>query len=329
MNKYLSYLFILIAISFNTLSFGQNTILKSKSKSFLNKFWFEFQTTQSYRNNDFYIKSFNNYYLSDFTSRLGLKAYSSNGFVIEPYIKSSLINDFLNNIWNDVDWHNNYVIGLGCRFRQSLKSIDWISNSLRANEFNIDLIGEKLLIGYLKKNQFYVGHRPHDDLKIGIQYWFDLGTLVRNDYLVGYDKFLYYCWIESSGGFFYNKNNFYVKSLHNFYLLTLNNKIGIQIPIYQLRIKPYIKQELCRDFGNQDWNHLEWLNYLHYGIGLRINYVPKEESSNENIKIIINPFIEYLKVAYLNNVSYIPSYRPKYDFRFGIDLWFSIKGKGN
>ena len=329
MNKCLSYAIVLISLFFTALSFGQNSNSQSDSKSILNKFWFEFETSQSYRSSDFYIESFDDYFIGNVTSKLGLKVFSSKGFVIEPYIKSSLINDFLNKIWNDVDWHNNYINGLGCRFRQSLKSIKWISNSLKVNEFNIDLIGEKLWIGYLKKTEFYIGHRPEDDLKFGLQYWFDLGSMRKIDNPTSYDNFLYYFWLESSGGFLYNKSNFFVKTSHNFYLLTLQNKIGIQIPIYQLRLKPYIKQELSRDLGNQEWNHLEWLNYIHYGFGLRINYIPNKDTSQENYKIIINPFVEYLNVAYLNNVTYIPSYRPQNDFRFGIDIRFYIKGKEN
>lgn len=140
--------------------------LPSSTSRFLsNQLWLESEGYYAYRYNDFYIKKYKDYGISKSITRFGVRTFNLNSiFVFEPYISGNLVYDILDHSWNRVDWHNNYVYGVGCRFRLILKGVNWVNKKLHPQEFNLDLFVEKLWIGYLKEAEFYVGHRPQDDL---------------------------------------------------------------------------------------------------------------------------------------------------------------------
>jgi hypothetical protein len=298
-------------------------------RSFISqRLWFELQSNTYYDNNNFYIKHYQDYSILLLNTKLGIQAINTQkGLVIEPYIRNCTTYDLLKNIWNDVDWHNNTVTGFGCRIRYSLNTIKFINDKICPNDFNIDLIGEKLWINYLKTNEFYIGHRPEDDLKLGIQYWFDLGFREKNERSGLYYKLLKIFWIESAGSFIYSKSDFYVKSNDNFYLLYLNNKIGHRLRTFEtLFLEPYYYNSLVYDTGNEIWNRVDWHNNVKNGIGFRTNYRPGLNAEKKNFSIILGFFVEYLRIGYFNSTEYIPSYRPKQDWFAGVNFWLSISG---
>ncbi len=186
---------------------------------------------------------------------------------------------------------------------------------------------EKLWISYFRTNEFYKGHRPKDDLKLGIQYWLDLGNKKKNKKTGFYYWFLNNWWIESAGSFIYSKSDFYVKSNENFYLLNLSNKIGPRLRTSEkLFMEPYYYYSLVYDSGNEIWNRIDWHNNVKNGIGLRTNYLPKLNAEKKNFSIVLNLFAEYKWISYFNSTTYIPSYRPTQDWFAGINLWLSING---
>jgi len=311
-------LLLIIDISKVSGQASRNNLLSFTSRFISDQFWLELEGYHSYRYNDFYIKNYHDYGISESITRFGFRTLNLDSiFVFEPYFNGNFVYDILNQSWNRVDWHNNYVYGMGCRFRFILKRITWINKKLHPQEFNLDLFLEKLWIGYAKETEFYVGHRPQDDLKLGMRYWLDIGNKKLNIF-----------WMESAGNFYYSKSSFYVKTQQNFCLLTILNKLGIRIrTTNHIFIEPYFKNHLIYDFGKKSWNHLDWHNNIQYGFGIRYKYYHQLEYKKGMKNLIIGPYFEYLSIRYWNKVPYIPNYRPSSDYRAGIELWFSINGK--
>jgi hypothetical protein len=250
------------------------------------------------------------------------------GLVIEPYFRNSTIYDMLENIWNNVDWHNNMVNGFGIRTRYSLKTINFINDKVCPDVFNIDLFTEKLWIDYLKTDKSEISFRPENDFKTGIQYWLDLGSKQKNEKSGLYYCFLNNCWVESAGSLVYSKSDFYVKTNENFYLLSLNNKIGPRFRASEkLFLEPYYCNILLYDIGHEIWNRVDWHNNVKNGFGFRINYLPKLNEEKKKLSIVLILFTEYMWIRYFNSTIYVPSYRPKENWYCGINLWLALNGK--
>lgn len=308
---------------------SEKGLLTSISRHLSNQMWLELEGYHTYHSNDFYIKNYKDYGISKSITRFGVRTFNLNSILVfEPYINGNLVYDIFDQSWNRVDWHNNYVYGVGCRLRFILKGISWVNQNLHAQEFNLDFFVEKLWIGYIKETEFYTGHRPQNDLKLGMRYWLDIGNkkVVNKDGF--YNGLLNICWLESAANFHYSKSSFYVKSQQNFYLLTMLNKLGIRIrTTNHIFFEPYFKNHLVYDFGKKSWNHLDWQNNIQYGFGIRYKYYHQPEYKKGMTNLIIGPYFEYLGIKYWNKVPYIPIYRPSFDYRVGIEVWFSINGK--
>jgi hypothetical protein len=300
----------------------------TRKTNIFNKCWLELQYNNFYDNNDFYINSYNKYFIFQSNNKIGIQAYKNKGFVIEPYLKNSITWDILEKVWNKVDWHNNMVNGIGCRMRYSLKALNFINSKVYPEDFNIDLLCEKLWIDYLKTSEFYIGHRPGDDIKVGIQYWLNLGFYKKEDFSGLYYWFLNNCWLESAGSLIYSKSNFYVKSNENFYLITFNNKIGARLRLSEkIFFEPYFHNIIITDIGKELWNQVDWNNNNKNGLGFRFSYLPFIRDAIKNKNLNVNFYFEYLQIRYYDNTVYVPNYRPDNDWLVGINIWFSLISK--
>lgn len=328
-NNYLARSF-LITIAITLLSSVYAKAQPQKLTGIVSRYyWLELENHHTYRNNDFYIKKFNDYGFSTTEVRIGFRVFNLwSSVAFEPYIKGSYIIDFFDQQWNRVDWHNNYIYGTGLRLRAILKNIKFVSRHLNPHEFNLDLFLEHLWIDYPLKTEFYIGHRPRDDFKTGVQVWLDLGHKYKSDAQGQWHRILNWCWLESASSFHYAKNSFYARTQQGFYLFSLNNKIGARVRIMPRSFcEPYGTIDLIYDLGEQTWNQLDWHNNIHYGGGIRFKFYRHLEYQPGMTNCIVGPYFEYLFSRYFEKAFYVPSYRPKTDWRAGIQLWISINGE--
>lgn len=278
--------------------------------------WFELQNTYEYRKNDFYAIDLENYHLTMAESRLGANfSIRKPGLTFQPYFTIATIYDAGKKTWNNVDWHNNLVYGLGARLRLNPGKLLF----LWPREFNIDVFAEAMNVHFFSNDLFYTGHRPKDDIKAGVQYWLSLG---ETENLKNWSS---YFWCDNSGSFYYAKSSFYVRSQTNYYLFNFHSRFGTgcQLPNF-LQTELYLTYQLTYDLGSKSWNNLDWLNHFHYGFGGRFKYLYTSTTIVRKLSCVIIPYIEYLQITYADKVAYIPSYRPKNDFRFGLNFWFSV-----
>ncbi len=278
--------------------------------------WTEVRGGYWYRYNDFYIKNFYDYHLTNINWKTGLKIFlKKSEFTFQPYFLYTKIRDCGNADWNKVDWHNHRVIGGGLRLRYNPGKII----SIIPQELNIDLFIEFHQIKFKQFDLFYTGHRPGNDVKTGFQFW-----CAYNGY-INKSRLSVYYWTDNAGAVYYSRNTFFVRDRNNFYLVNLHNSTGTG-----LNIPGFLKSELywtiifCYDLGSAGHNKLHWHNNLQSGPGARFKFTKSLKWSSITVDVIIIPFAEILWIAYPEKVDYIPRYRPSSDVRTGVDLWLSV-----
>ena len=295
---------------------------------FMTRFgFFEINGGASYRHNDFYAKDLAGYGISESVTSAGMRISSiSSKTQVEAYLRANIVYDIFDEVWNKVDWHNNYTWGVGVRIRQVLKNLGLL-RQIHANEFNLEVFIEKLWIGYPRSGFFYIGHRPEDDLKFGLKYWLDIGSKNK---IAGsatpptiVDRFFW----ESAGSIYYSKSSFYIITQQGYYLVDWLNRLGLRTRIAnQIFLEPYLKNSLIYDFGKNNWNHLDWQNFSQYGAGIRCKYYRLLEYRMGESNLVVGPFYEVLTRKYFKNVNYVPGYRPANDYRAGIEIWLMWSG---
>lgn len=293
--------------------------------------WVEGNINSAYHENDFYIREFTNFQLLNSLLKVGLTPFREQGkkggdkLQLQVYLMGNLTTDLRDNVWNKVDWHNNVVYGIGGRLKifPDVPKLFFLDK----REMNLEVFVERSKIEYFKNEFFFTGHRPGSDFKAGFQFYmsFDNARLCSD----GPDnKPLLYLWTDLAGGAFYSRNSFYNVGQTGFYLSSLNAKLGIGMKITRkVPLELYFTHRSILDLGQREWNRLDWYNRFLYGGGIRFKYFKPCYYEPGKISLRIFPYIEFLKVQFIDRGQYVPSYRPESDIQGGISIWLSFLSK--
>jgi len=285
-------------------------------------FWIETNLNYSYRMNDFYVKGYENYHIVGAGVRGGYAFILTDPkVVLQFYISGYPVYDLSNNRWNRVDWHNNYVYGVGSQFR--IKPENFFC--FKPRDFYLEIFAEKTWITYCPNEFFFTGHRPSDDFKSGLRYWLSLTGQESANSDTQYLKKKIYIWLDSAGAFFYAKSSFYNVRQTGFYLVNLSNRFGLGFDTSVFwPIEMYFAHHLYLDLGQNEWNKLDWNNRYIFGGGLRLKHLRFFKHRPKEINIELYPYLEMLWILYNEKVSYVPSYRPTFDIQAGLSFWLSF-----
>ena len=228
------------------------------------QYWTELPSAYGYRQTDFYIEDYQGYHVVEVGARVGLHAVRfSSVATLQPYVAGFAIRDMGQNVWNEVDWHNNVVYGLGLQLRVHPGTLF----SLQPREFNLEFFGEQFWIQYFPTDAFYTGVRPTNDLRVGMRFWTALGGLSQAH---GMSR---HFWLDVAGGMAYSKSSFFVRSQNNFYLISLHTRLGPSVWLQEKwALQPMLSYQLQVDLGPNAWNNLDWYNRQRFGGGLRLRY---------------------------------------------------------
>ena len=291
-------------------------VVASLSESYCQTFWLESRSGYSFRNNDFYVDYLNDYHLLTSESRIGmLFMLQQPGLYVQPYFCISAIHDAGSDNWNEVDWHNNFVYGVGARLRYHPGKFLF----LRPRDFSLSFFAEVLGITYQKNDLFYTGHRPTNDMKAGAEYWLSFRPDPTDS------SFAFYFWMDNAGSISYAKSSFYSKLQTDYILLNAHSLFGIGYRFSDMiQAQIFVSGEASTDLGHKDREALDWYNKVEGGFGSRFFISRFHKSMPGQLNIVVMPFIELLWTKYLRKVYYVPTYRPTSDIAFGVTVWLTL-----
>jgi hypothetical protein len=121
------------------------------------------------------------------------------------------------------------------------------------------------------------------------------------------------------GEFAYESTNFYEDEKEDFFILTLQPKLGLKVRLCDVvSLQPYFGADFKTDFADETWNKKPWLNRIQYGPGVRLAFGNMDSLKNANIYL----YCEDLSIDYLSRVNGDEyKYISKGDTRIGIQFW--------
>lgn len=328
MKKAITYLVLVLIFIVNSHAFAEN----DKKLTGLDYIFFEFDGKINSSKTDFYFDpqegNFNYFFVKQ-DAKLGYRLLPAlfnmpKGIALDVYLNSHFKTDVLGKEFNKFDWNNFFTYGPGIRLKVPFKTYfdaDFVK------DINLDVFAEYLRIAYLPKVQSSTVHRPKQDLIFGVSLW---SSFEVNPNISLFNSI----WAEIGAGYSYRRSNLYINDVKGFNIINASAILGSSA--YRKKIDennfinfidPYFKTFLEWDMSHSyDWN-----NNLKYGFG--INLIKFKHSENGNSSYLAKNarceiFFEYLRIGYLNNVSYIPGYRPNNDLSFGIRYYLLLGGKG-
>ena len=296
---------------------AQPDMKTSTSSWFRRHFWIEMSGAYAYRNNDFYVEHLHDYSILESSLRIGFRKPA---MIVEPYLFIRALHDVSANTWNDVDWHNNVVWGGGFRHLFSVARI----GNVHFRELWIEAFAEKLWIRYLPVEVFFTGHRPDQDVRVGLrlQMVYAADDQIESEHME--TPSFRSLWFEAGGSVYYAKNSFYIRDRSDFYLLGLAGKIG---PAWWLtphfHFYPYASGGMNYDLGTAAWNKLDWHNNVKFGIGARSQFLRFNSYRMEHVNFAVSLYGEFQWIRWADKVAYVPSYRPSRDFHAGVHFALS------